>query len=72
MMSISLFRVHEAAVTQIEVVKEQSKTGLAYALAQHRLTIVNVNVEPIHIFLPFEGDAGQMYVLLIVFNCHVS
>jgi len=53
-------------VLQIDIVKEQSKTGLEYALAQHRLTIVDIHVEPVRIFMPFQGDARQKCVRDII------
>lgn len=54
--------VKEATVVQLEIVKEQSKTGMKFAMAQHKKTVVSFSVQPILIVLPYTGQASKYHV----------
>ena len=53
--SVYLKQLQAAAMAQFDALKEQSATGLQYAIQEHKFTEINVDIKPTHIIIPYQG-----------------
>lgn len=48
-------RLSQAAMAKFEEIKEQSATGLQYAIEQRKFTAINVDLKPSCVIVPHKG-----------------
>jgi len=52
---VSVCRLQAAAVAKLESVKQQSATGMQYALEQKKVTNISVKLQPTCVIIPDKG-----------------